>query len=89
MTIVHICVIEPESKVWTTILLTAEVCPTFFKMTADVSTISIALPGMTYGGNFMLRVLRGSSVIAPVAIDLMYMSAGGSIWTTSLSNTPA
>ena len=36
----------------------------------------------------MLTVLRGSSVIAPVAIDLMYVSAGGSIWTIKLSNTP-
>ena len=44
---------------------------------------------MTCGGNFLLRVLRGSSVIAPVAIDLMYMSAGGIIWTINLSSTPA
>ncbi len=44
---------------------------------------------MTCGGNFLLRILRGSSVIAPVAIDLMYMYAGGSIWTINMSSTPA
>ncbi len=44
---------------------------------------------MTCGGNFLLRVLRGSSVIAPVAIDLMNMSAGGIIWTINLSSNPA
>ena len=58
-------------------------------MTEDAITALILSPGMTYGGNFMLTVLRGSSVIAPVAIDLMYMSAGDSIWTINLSNTPA
>ena len=50
--------------------------------------MSIVVPGMTCGGNFLLRVLRGSFVIAPVAIDLMYMSEGGSIWIINLSSTP-
>ncbi len=58
-------------------------------MTENASTALILAPGMTCGGNFMLKVLRGSSVIALVAIDLMYMSAGGSIWTINLSSTPA
>jgi hypothetical protein len=44
---------------------------------------------MTCGGNVMLRVLKGSSVIAPVAIDLMYIIVGGSIWIINLSKTPA
>ena len=68
-------------------MVTLEDCPTSFKMTEDVSTVLILAPGMTCGGNFVLKVLRGSSVIAPVAIDLMYMSTGGSIWTINLSNT--
>ncbi len=58
-------------------------------MTEVASTALILAPGMTCGGNFMLIVLRGSSVIAPVAIDLMYMSEGGSIWTINLSKMPA
>ena len=58
-------------------------------MSEDSSKVSTADPGMTCGGNSLLTVLRGSSVINPVANDLMYLSAGGSILTINLSNTPA
>ncbi len=43
---------------------------------------------MTCGGNALLKALRAFSVNAPVANDLMYKSAGGSIWISNLSNTP-
>jgi hypothetical protein len=42
---------------------------------------------MFCGGKALLKALRGSSVIAPVANDIMYMSAGGSISICNLSNT--
>jgi hypothetical protein len=80
---------DPQSKVYTTILDQTEDFPTSLKIFVASSTISIVFPGMTCGGKFLLTVLRGSSVIAPVAIDLMYMSAGGSIWTINLSSTLA
>jgi hypothetical protein len=44
-------------------------------------------PIMFCGGNSLLTVLRGFSVIAPVARDLIYTSADGRIVMINLSST--
>jgi hypothetical protein len=57
-------------------------------MSEACSAVSMVAPRMTYGGNSLLTVLRGSSVIAPVSKDLIYISAGGRIVMINLSSTP-
>ena len=67
---------------------TVEDCPTFFKLSEAAAAASIAVPRMTCGGKLLLKVLRGFSVIAPVAKDFIYTSAGGRIVMINLSSTP-
>ena len=49
---------------------------------------SIAAPRITCGGSSLLSVLRRFSVSAPLAKDLIYLIAGGSIVITNLSSEP-
>ena len=88
LTIDHIYEIDEDRKIWRTTLETVEDCPNFVRMTEACSTASIAVPRMTCGGKLLLKVLRGSSVIASVAKDFIYTSAGGRIVMINLSSTP-
>jgi hypothetical protein len=88
LTIDHIYAIEPESTIWTTTFPATEDCPKFFKLSEATLADSIAFPRITCGGKSLMTVLRGSSVSAPVAKVLKYLSAGGRIVITNLSSEP-